>query len=122
MRGQLGLRSSSRQRLLGTRPAPRQSFNSKAFAGGKKYTFIRGALQHTSLNLTPDATGLRDWTIDDIVATLKTNTAKGSGPELCNTHPGGTERLGKMTMADMRDIATYIHTLPPIKNGPFRCM
>ena len=22
---------------------------------------------------------------------------------------------------DLRDIATYLHTLPPIKNGPFTC-
>lgn len=93
----------------------------KAFGGGKKYTFIRGAAPNTSANLTPDATGLADWSIDDIVAAIKTNTEKDTGRTFCNTHPGGPERLGKMTDDDARDIATYLHTLPPVKNGPFTC-
>ncbi len=95
---------------------------SKAFAGGKKYTFIRGAAEHTSVNITPDATGLASWTVDDIVNALKTNTEKGTGRTFCNTHPGGAELFGKMTASDMRDIATYVHTLPPVANGPFTCI
>ena len=94
----------------------------KAFAGGKKYTFVRGAPEHTSVNLTPDPTGLATWSIDDIVAALKTNTEKGTARVFCNTHPGGPELLGKMTDADVRDIASYLHTLPPISNGPFTCV
>jgi cytochrome c len=27
-----------------------------------------------------------------------------------------------MTDEDARDIATYIHTLPPVENGPFQCV
>ena len=42
--------------------------------------------------------------------------------EFCNTHPGGADRFGKMTDDDLTDIATYIHTLPPVKNGPFTCV
>jgi mono/diheme cytochrome c family protein len=95
---------------------------SKAFAGGKKYTFVRNAPEHTSTNLTPHATGLATWSIDDIVAAIKTNKEKGTNRELCNTHPGGPERLGKMTDADARDLATYIHTLPAVANGPFTCL
>ncbi|MDB4937570.1 MAG: putative diheme cytochrome c-553 [Labilithrix sp.] len=94
----------------------------KAFAGGKKYTFVRGAPVNTSANITPDATGLATWSIDDIVAALKTNTEKGTGRAFCNTHPGGPELYGKMADSDMRDIATYIHTLPPVANGPFKCL
>lgn len=60
--------------------------------------------------------------VDDIVAALKTNTEKGTGRTFCNTHPGGPELYGKMTDGDMRDIATYIHTLPPVANGPFKCL
>jgi len=101
---------------------PDQPNLAKAFGGGKKYTFIRGAAQHTSVNLTPDASGLGSWSIADIVAALKSNTEKGTGRALCNTHPGGPERLGKMSDADMTDIATYLHTLPPVKNGPFQCI
>jgi hypothetical protein len=93
----------------------------KAFAGGKKYTFIRGADPNTSVNLTPDATGLKGWSVQDIVTALKTNKDKTSGQELCRTHPGGADRIGAMTDADLTDIATYLHSLPPVKNGPFTC-
>jgi mono/diheme cytochrome c family protein len=95
---------------------------SKAFAGGKKYTFVRNAPEHTSTNLTPHASGLATWSIDDIVSAIKTNKEKGTGRVFCNTHPGGPERLGKMTDADARDVATYLHTLAPIANGPFQCL
>jgi mono/diheme cytochrome c family protein len=94
----------------------------RAFGGGKKYTFIRGAAPNTSANITPDPTGLAGWSIADIAAALKTNTEKGTGRTFCNTHPGGPDRFGKMTDADITDIATYIHTLPPVKNGPFTCV
>jgi hypothetical protein len=94
----------------------------KAFAGGKQYTFVRGAPKHTSLNLTPDATGLKDWSVDDIIAAIKTNTEKGTGRTFCNTHPGGPERLGMMHDDDLKDLANYIHTLPPVANGPFKCV
>jgi cytochrome c553 len=94
----------------------------KAFGGGKKYTFIRGAAEQTSVNITPDATGLATWSIDDIAKTIKTNLEKTTGRELCSTHPGGPDRLGAMTDSDIQDLATYIHTLPPVTNGPFKCM
>jgi mono/diheme cytochrome c family protein len=94
----------------------------KAYAGGKKYTFVRGAPVHTSTNLTPHASGLAGFSIEDIIAALKTNTDKTTGKALCNTHPGGAERLGKMTDGDMRDVATYLHTLPAVANGPFQCV
>ncbi len=103
-------------------PSPDVPDLTKAFAGGKKYTFVRGAPEHTSVNITPDVTGLGALSIDDIVTALKTNTEKGTGRVFCNTHPGGPELLGKMTDADVRDIATYVHTLPPISNGPFKCV
>lgn len=88
----------------------------KAFAGGKKYTFIRGAPQQTSVNLTPDATGLGAWSVADIVTALKTNTDKGRA--FCSTHPAA---VGQMADADLTDLATYLHTLPAVANGPFTC-
>jgi mono/diheme cytochrome c family protein len=90
----------------------------KAFAGGKKYTFIRGAPVHTSVNITPDKTGIGDLSVEDIVAELTTSQEKGTGRTFCNTHPSAT---GTMTDADKHDIATYLHTLPPMQNGPFQC-
>jgi hypothetical protein len=94
----------------------------KAFGGGKKYTYIRGAAEHTSTNITPDATGLAGWSVDDIVAALKTNQEKGTNRTFCNTHPGGPEAIGGLTDGDTRDLAVYIHTLPPVQNGPFTCV
>jgi mono/diheme cytochrome c family protein len=93
----------------------------RAFAGGKHYTLIKGAPQHTSTNLTPDATGLATWTVDDIVAAIKADTEKGTGRTLCSSHPGGGAYFGQMSDADARDIATYIHALPAVQNGPFTC-
>jgi len=94
----------------------------KAFAGGKHYAFDNTQPDHTSVNITPDKTGLADWSVDDIVAAIKSNKQKDTGKAFCNTHPGGPERYGKMKDEDVMDIATYIHTLPPVKNGPFECI
>ena len=92
----------------------------KAFGGGKQYTFEHLQPKHTSVNITPDATGLKDWSVDDIVAAMRSNTEKGTGRTFCNTHPGPAYQM--MSDADLHDVAVYIHTLPPVKNGPFQCM
>ncbi len=94
----------------------------RAFAGGKRYTLIRGAPLHTSTNLTPHATGLAGWTIDDIVTAIRAGTERGTGRALCNSHPATAGYYGGMNDADARDIATYVHSLPPVSNGPFRCL
>lgn len=98
----------------------------KAFAGGRTYNVrvnskspTPGAF--TSTNLTPDATGLADWSIADIVQAMKTNTEKGTGRTFCATMPGGPGKMGDLADGDLTDIATYLHYLAPIKNGPFTC-
>jgi mono/diheme cytochrome c family protein len=93
---------------------------SKAYAGGRQHKSNSDAKLATSTNLTPDATGLAGWSVQDIVASIKTNTDK-TGKALCSAMPGGHGYMGDMTDADLTDIATYIHTLPAIKNGPFQC-
>lgn len=93
----------------------------KAFGGGKVYTFIRGTAPNTSTNITPDPTGLGDASVADIVAALKSNTRLGTGEPLCSTHPGGFDRIDGMTDDDLHDIAVYLHALPPVSNGPFTC-
>lgn len=94
----------------------------KAFAGGKTYTPNKGQPVNTSANITPDATGIAGWTVPEIVAALKNDVEKGTGRALCASHPGGGELYGKMTDADAQDIATYIHSVPAVKNGPFKCL
>lgn len=86
----------------------------KAYAGGRSFG---GGVK--SSNLTPDATGLAGWTGADIVNTLKTNQEKGTGVMLLPVMPGGTAALGGLFDNDLTDVATFIHTLPPIVNGPF---
>jgi hypothetical protein len=94
---------------------------SKAFAGGKQYTLTKGAPPNTSTNITPDKTGIAGWTVDDIVAAIKKGTEKGGGRALCSSHPASSDYYGQMSDADARDIATYVRTLPPVENGPFKC-
>jgi mono/diheme cytochrome c family protein len=108
--------------VVGGTPQADQPDLSKAFGGGKVYALNKDLPPHTSVNITPDPTGLAGWSIEDIVAVLKTNQRKSTMKPVCNSHPGGPERYGKMTDADMRDIATYIHSVPAVKNGPFECM
>ena len=72
-------------------------------------------------NITPDSTGIAGWTIDDIVTAIKAGTEKDTGRTLCNSHPATSDYYGKMADGDARDIATYIHSLPPVVNGPFKC-
>ena len=93
----------------------------RAFAGGKHYTLIRGAPLHTSANITPDATGIAGWTIDEIIAAIRTGTERGTGRAFCSSHPSGAMYLGGMMDGDVRDIATYLHSIPPVANGPFTC-
>jgi mono/diheme cytochrome c family protein len=87
---------------------------SKAYAGGRSFG---GGLK--SQNLTPDATGLAGWTTAEIIATLKTDQEKGTGVMLLPPMPGGLNGVGGLFDADLSDLAQFIHTLPPVVNGPF---
>jgi mono/diheme cytochrome c family protein len=96
--------------------APAQGLDwSKVFAGGRAFGPILSA------NLTPDRTGLADWTPDDIVSTLETDHERGSGRALCGPMPGGCDRLGGLTQWDKQAIAAYLFTVPAVENGPFGC-
>ena len=53
------------------------------------------------------------------MATLKTNQERGTGVTLDSTMPGGAELLGGLADSDLGDLAQFIHTLPPVVNGPF---
>ncbi len=93
---------------------------SKAYAGGETFPLAPG-FTTVSANITPDATGLPGWTAGDVKNTLLLDKEKGTGRTLCPPMPGGANAAGGMTDGDLTDVSNFVHTLPPIKNGPFGC-
>jgi mono/diheme cytochrome c family protein len=71
-------------------------------------------------NLTPDnETGLGNWTADQIVTAIQTGT-RPDGRVLVAVMPW--RLFAKLTKPDAMAIATYLQSLPPIRNkvpGPF---
>jgi len=102
-----------------TGPLPLDIDVARAWAGGR--ALVDGAVTIQSSNLTPDATGLGGWTTSDLVATLKTDLDKGSGRRLCPPMAGGPNGYGGLADAELNDLATFLHTLAPVANGPFTC-
>lgn len=98
-----------------------------AFAGGGEFTREELGLPDNfpeiiySRNLTSDATGLEEWTADDIVTALK----EGVNPDdkvLCPPMPAGPMGpFGNLTDEDAMDIANYLLTLPGIENELPEC-
>lgn len=90
------------------------------FEGGEDFSaFFADTLmiKPVSKNLTSDmATGLGEWTADDIVKVLKEGKAKdGSG--VCPPMPvGPMAAYGHLKAEDAMDIANYIKSLPPKVN------
>jgi mono/diheme cytochrome c family protein len=66
-----------------------------------------------ALNLTEKMrTGLGDWTIDQIVAYLKTGAAKGKSTTLGDMQQVVHNSLSFLTDADLRAMATYLKSIP----------
>ncbi len=94
---------------------------SKAFAGGRIIRRAGEPIPYTVTNITPDATGIQGWNAGDIAQAIKSNTEKQTARILCAPMPGGPAKFGGMEVADLKDIGTYLSTIPPIVNGPFKC-
>lgn len=90
----------------------------KAFAGGRTYVSRSDLAPSTSTNLTPAVSGLKGATVDQIVQSMKANTSVLASTALCNTAP---HQMSKFTDADLQDVAEYVHSLPAIESGPFKC-
>jgi mono/diheme cytochrome c family protein len=66
-------------------------------------------------NLTPDETGLKGWTTDQIVAVLK-QAKDPNGKGICPPMPAGMAGFAGLTAEDAMDIANYLVNLPPKSN------
>jgi mono/diheme cytochrome c family protein len=82
----------------------------KTFQGGRMFGPVMG-MNVASANLTPDDTGLKGWTTDDIVKVLKMGTDK-MGKRVCSPMPS----YPNMTDDDAKDIANYLLALPAKQN------
>jgi len=80
--------------------------NSKAFTGATVDGWF-------ALNLTSNLkTGLGGWSVDELVAYLKTGAAKGKSTTLGDMAEVVHNSLSFMTDADLRAMATYLKSIP----------
>jgi mono/diheme cytochrome c family protein len=91
------------------------------FLGGSEVGFeIPGLGVFHGPNLTPDAeTGLGAWSLDQIAVAI-TKGQRPDGRELAPIMPW--HAFANLTAQDVRAIAIYLRSLPPVKNrvpGPF---
>jgi mono/diheme cytochrome c family protein len=97
--------------------APLRLDATKAFQGGKKYnttlSIDGGSLtkEIQSSNLTPDSTGLLNWTTAQIVAAIKAGKDE-AGRTICSP----MRPLPGITDQDATDIASYLLGIPPMAN------
>jgi mono/diheme cytochrome c family protein len=102
-----------------------------AFQGGDE--FRRDALRLPpvfpsiiySANITPDATGIKDWSVQDVVNALKKGEDKDQmGAPLCPPMPAGPMgAFGGLTDDDAKDIGHYLLSIPPGVNMiPMDCI
>jgi mono/diheme cytochrome c family protein len=86
------------------------------FAGGEQFP-VGLPVVPVSSNLTSDATGLAEWTVEDIVEVLQDGTdVDGNG--ICPPMPvGPMGPFAGLKPEDALDIAHYIKSLPPIPNA-----
>jgi mono/diheme cytochrome c family protein len=75
-----------------------------------------------SANVTPHDSGIKGWSVDDIVAAIKKGVDKDKKP-LCPPMPSGPMgAFGDITDADARDIAHYLLSIPAKENKiPMEC-
>ena len=66
-------------------------------------------------NLTPDATGLGGWTVEQFVQTMRTGKHLGVGRPILPPMPW--ETIGSLTESDLRSIFAYLRTIPPVNNA-----
>jgi len=84
----------------------------KALSGGLR--FDEPPFDVTAANITSDrATGIGAWSVADIKKTLITGV-RPNGIPVANVMPTGFYKI--LTARDLDAIATYLHSVPPVKN------
>lgn len=100
-----------------TATAPLRLDATKAFQGGKKYTTTLASdgssttKEIQSSNLTPDSTGLENWTAAQIVTAIKSGKDE-AGRTIC----APMRPLPGITTQDATDIANYLLGIPAVPN------
>lgn len=70
-------------------------------------------------NITSDrATGIGNWSVDELVAYLGTGHAPGRGAASGSMAEAVSLSLRHLAPADLRAMAVYLHSLPPKRSGP----
>lgn len=105
-------------------PAPRLFDMTKAFQGGRVFLKEQLGLLDPSYpemiysrNLTPDATGLQGWTMQQIEDAISKGKDQMGNAVCAATHGSGISPYAALTQADLDDITTYIMNLPPAVNN-----
>jgi mono/diheme cytochrome c family protein len=84
----------------------------KQLSGGLR--FNEPPFDVTAANVTSDReTGIGSWSVDDIKKAM-TAGVRPNGIPLANVMPTGFYRI--LTARDLDAIATYLHSVPPVKN------
>jgi mono/diheme cytochrome c family protein len=84
----------------------------KQLSGGLR--FNEPPFDVTAANITSDReTGIGSWSVDDIKKMLTTGV-RPNGIPVANVMPTGFYRI--LTADDLDAIATYLHSVPPVKN------
>jgi len=65
-------------------------------------------------NLTPDPTGLRGWTAEQFIQTMRTGKHLGTGRAILPPMPWYD--IGKLTDDDLRAVFAYLQSLKPVAN------
>lgn len=94
-----------------------QLIQDQLFSGGREFAMPGGTV--TSPNLTPDKTGLGNWTADQFVHTFKQyQDSTWKSPKLGPSDPNTIMpwiMYSSMKEEDLRAIFTYLQTLPPVE-------
>ncbi len=67
-----------------------------------------------SANLTPDSTGLGDWTEENFIQAMRTGKHAGVGRPILPPMPWFN--YGKLSDEDLRAVFAYLKSLPPVSN------